>query len=71
MKNQQLFDKTVSVLVNAYFNGYLNPVDCAACAVGNLVAGGLNSNYPYLLLNLNFQMEKFIMNGIHQNKKTI
>lgn len=38
MKNKELFDKTVSILVNAYQNDTLNPGDYCGCAVGNLIA---------------------------------
>lgn len=37
MKNKELFDRTVSILVNAYQNDTLEYEDCKACAVGNLV----------------------------------
>lgn len=42
MKNQKLFDRTIGILVNAYLNGVLNYADCAACAVGNLIAANCN-----------------------------
>ena len=38
MKNQELFDRTISILVKAYFNDTLEYSDCAACAVGNILA---------------------------------
>lgn len=37
MKNKELFDRTVSILVNAYQKDTLEYADCKACAVGNLV----------------------------------
>lgn len=37
MNNKELFDKTVSILVKAYQIGTLEYMDCARCAVGNLV----------------------------------
>jgi len=43
MKNKKLFDKTISILVNAYLKGTLIHGDSCACAVGNLIAG--HNNY--------------------------
>lgn len=37
MKNKQLYDKTVSILEQAYLKNELVHGDCMACAVGNLV----------------------------------
>lgn len=50
MKNQELFNKTISILVKAYFDGYLEATDCAACAVGNLVSANLG--YERLEMNM-------------------
>lgn len=54
MKKKELFDKTVSILAEAYRNDTLVHGNCAACAVGNLVASArghvikLNDyGYPY------------------------
>lgn len=49
MKNPELYHRSVDILVKAYVDGYLNPMDCAACAVGNLIAG--NCGYKYLSPN--------------------
>lgn len=38
MKNKELFEKTVGILVNAYRNNTLRHGDCQACAVGNIIA---------------------------------
>lgn len=38
MKNESLYNKTVDILVQAYFNDTLVHGHCAACAVGNLIA---------------------------------
>lgn len=38
MKNKELFNRTVAVLVKAYQNDTLQHGSCCACAVGNLVA---------------------------------
>lgn len=38
MKNKELFDKTIGILVKAYFEGTLHHGNCAVCAVGNLIA---------------------------------
>lgn len=45
MKNKELFDRTIGILVNAYFKGTLEHYNCCACAVGNLVAA--NCGYTY------------------------
>jgi hypothetical protein len=37
MKNKELYDKTVSILVDAYFNDTLQHGICSKCAVGNLI----------------------------------
>lgn len=50
MKNPELFNKTISILVKAYFDGYLEATDCAACAVGNLVSANLG--YERLEMNM-------------------
>lgn len=41
MKNPELFQKTVGILVKAYQNDTLNLVNCAACAVGNIIAANM------------------------------
>ena len=41
MKNKELFEKTVGILVNAYQNDTLRHSMCSACAVGNIVAANL------------------------------
>lgn len=45
MKNKELFDSTVKILVNAYLNGTLVPGNCHACAVGNIIAARLDIKY--------------------------
>lgn len=40
MKNKEQFDKSIQLLVKAYFDGSLNAWDCTSCAVGNLVGHG-------------------------------
>jgi hypothetical protein len=42
MKDKELYDKTISILVKAYLNDTLQHCNCQACAVGNIVAGNLN-----------------------------
>jgi len=44
MKNQELFDRTIGILVNAYLNDTLDYFNCKACAVGNLVAANSGFN---------------------------
>jgi hypothetical protein len=39
MEREELFAKSVSILVQAYQNDTLIAGDCAACAVGNLIMG--------------------------------
>lgn len=48
MKNEALFNKTVGILVKAYINETLLRADCAACAVGNIVAG--NNGYDIKII---------------------
>jgi len=38
MKNKRLFDKTISILINAYLKGTLYHSEGCACVIGNLVA---------------------------------
>ena len=38
MKNKELFERTVSILVKSYQDDTLEYTDCSACAVGNIVA---------------------------------
>lgn len=38
MKNPELYNKTVEILVQSYLNDTLRHLNCYACAVGNLVA---------------------------------
>lgn len=44
MKNQELFNKTISILVKAYQNNTLEHTNCYACAVQNIVAGNMDVN---------------------------
>ena len=43
MINEKLYNKTVSILVDAYFKETLKSQNCMACAVGNIIAA--NNNY--------------------------
>ncbi|GEO03833.1 hypothetical protein AAE02nite_14970 [Adhaeribacter aerolatus] len=45
MKNKELYDKTIKILVNAYLNNSLVQGNCHACAVGNLVAANLDIKF--------------------------
>lgn len=45
MKNEQLYNKTVDILVQAYFNDTLISGNCYACACGNLVAANMGFEY--------------------------
>lgn len=41
MKNSERFNNAIDALVTGFFNGTLAKGNCAACAVGNIVAKGL------------------------------
>ena len=45
MKNEELFNKTLNILVQAYQNDTLKHGDCAACVVGNLIASNLEYTF--------------------------
>lgn len=45
MKNKELFDRTIAILVKAYQQDTLMHTNCYACAVGNIVAGNMNIGY--------------------------
>ena len=45
MKNPELFNHTVSILVKAYQNDTLVHGNCYACAVGNLVAANMGIGF--------------------------
>jgi hypothetical protein len=51
MKNKELFDRTIGILVNAYLKGTLEHYNCYACAVGNIVAA--NCGYDLVKGNPN------------------
>jgi hypothetical protein len=38
MKNKELFDRTIGILVKGFMNDTMEYTDCTACAVGNLIA---------------------------------
>lgn len=41
MKNKELYDKTVSILVDAYMNDTLQHGNYCGCAVGNMIASNM------------------------------
>lgn len=45
MTNESLYNKTVDILVQAYFNDTLEHCNCYACAVGNIVAATNNISF--------------------------
>ncbi len=45
MKNKELFDHTVKILVNAYLDNSLVQGNCHACAVGNIIAANMHLKY--------------------------
>jgi hypothetical protein len=49
MKNKELFDRTVKILVAAYLNNSLVHRNCHACAVGNIVAANLDIPFDHNL----------------------
>lgn len=44
MKREEIYHKSVNILVQAYFNDELVKGDCAKCAVGNLLKSDLWAN---------------------------
>ena len=47
MKNKELYDRTVSILVDAYMNDTLKHGSCYACAVGNIIAANMGIEYQH------------------------
>lgn len=47
MLKPELYEKTVSILVQAYLNDTLEHSNCYACAVGNLIASARGYGYTY------------------------
>jgi hypothetical protein len=45
MQREQLYHKTVDILVQAYFNDTLQHGNCYACAVGNMIAGNMGKRF--------------------------
>lgn len=45
MKNETLYNKTVDILVQAYFKNTLQHTNCFACAVGNMIAGNMGIKF--------------------------
>lgn len=45
MKNSELYHRTVDILAKAYIDNTLFKGNCAACAVGNIIAGNCNIHY--------------------------
>lgn len=45
MNRPELYHKTVDILVQAYFNDTLQHGNCAACAVGNIVAANMGYSF--------------------------
>ncbi len=45
MKNKKLYEKTLNILVDAYFNDTLKHANCYACAVGNIIAANLSLSF--------------------------
>lgn len=45
MKREELYKRTVDILVQAYFDNTLQHGNCYACAVGNIVAGNMGIKF--------------------------
>src|SRR5258706_8814339 len=45
MKNELLYNKTINILKEAYFNNTLQHNNCYACAVGNIIAGNMGLKF--------------------------
>ena len=45
MKREELYKRTVDILVQAYFDNTLQHGNCYACAVGNIVAGNMGIRF--------------------------
>lgn len=43
MNRPELYERSLNILVQAYFNGTLKHAHCGACACGNLIAGNLGA----------------------------
>lgn len=48
MQREQLYHKTVDILVQAYFNDTLQHGNCFACAVGNIVAANCGIKFQLM-----------------------
>lgn len=57
MINKELFDKTVSILVNAYQKDLLLHDNCAACGIGNIISANCGFKVEYL------KNESFFIDG--------
>lgn len=55
MINETLYNKTVDILVQAYFNDTLMLQECTACAVGNIVAA--NNGYKIVKVGENMMWQ--------------
>lgn len=62
MKNQEQFNRTISTCVKAYQNDTLRHWNCAACAVGNLIAASIGSFTPmwqYVFISGTFNLNAY------------
>lgn len=60
MKNPELYNRTVDILVQAYFNDTLRHGNCSACAVGNIIKAnggfkGFFSNWAEVFMTVEGQ----------------
>lgn len=47
MKNEQLYNETVDIILDAYNNGQLKYLDACGCFIGNIVAARMNYSGKY------------------------
>lgn len=63
MINEQLYNRTVGILEQAYLNNTLQHGICTACAVGNIIAGNMGIKVIYREPHVTHSLsgEKFVM----------
>ena len=69
MKNKELFERTVNILVNAYINDHLLHGSCSACVVGNLC--GRKMSWSNVFYTCGKTQDFFIEEYVGEAKKQI
>lgn len=64
MNRQDLYRKTVDILYQAYFKNTLQHENCAACAVGNIIAANSGKNYKMAITNLYWEGGDYLWNRL-------